>query len=160
MTTINATGNIQAYGIQNDTQMKSLSGEVRFAGNTDITVKANQVAVGVANTTIYGPANPQESGAGVFLLGSSNVINATSTGTSTGGIYGTYAAAVDVSNETANNAAPTSQTVINNLTGTATGENGASSYGLRSRDGGIVSITGTSRLTAKTQQPSRFPTLH
>ena len=147
--TVTASSAASAYGISNHVYGGDKSGHenqfgsVNIAGVVVLDVTAeNGSAVGIFNKTsaVHGLMQANDTD-GVYLTGSVDMtITAAGTGVEAAGIVSGA--------EHSGSVASKSQTVVNNLTATVTGNEGAAAYGLSSTAGGINKITGTSTITA------------
>ena len=137
-----------AYGIYNTTYggaETSQFGSVNIKGTLNIIVESSTKAVGISNSVSvdkgsYKPDLVNEDD-GVYLNGTTNVV-VTADGADA------QAIGIEATNTENGNIVPTSQTVINNLTVSATGNNGAAATGLSGSDKALLTITGNSQIQA------------
>lgn len=130
-----------AYGIYNSTYGYAGTfqfGSVNIEGTLNINVESSTRAVGISNSVYVGDKldviNDDD---GVHLNGSTN-ITVTADGSDA------QAIGVEAANTNNGGKAPAAQTVINNLTISATGNNGATATGISGSDKAQLTITGDS----------------
>lgn len=118
-------------------------GSITIAGDSNINVTSSAGnAIGISNKTHSAhPTTQTDDNDGVFLTGST-ILNVTASGANNSAV------GLDASNEYSGSAQASAKTVINDLTATITGQNGAEAYGIYGTHASSTSISGTSTITA------------
>lgn len=149
--TIDVKAKQDAYGIYNSTYGGSNTfqfGSVNIEAPLTITVESSTRAVGVSNSVYVGDTvHVVNEDDGLFLKG-----GATITVTADGA--DAVAVGVEAANTQNGALAPTAQTVIENLTLSVEGINGATAAGITGSDNALITISGNSKVVATGESAS------
>ena len=145
---ISVRGREEAVGIMNSTYGGSGTfqyGSINITGDTKISVEAEGTAIGIANQIYPGDTIDIISPADGINLQGQNWVTVVST-SAEGQAIGVLA---DNTQYDPDGLVPTSSTKISNLNVSATGENGAKSFGIYGAENSKLELSGTTIVTAK-----------